>query len=107
MQIKRLKRFAKISGEMVSLDAVEQLAVNCYPNLKFACISVSDVKKGEKLLLFTTSDEVNKKALREYYSKNGHSMLSMPAQITIIESLPLLGNGKVNYISLKATVAEE
>lgn len=102
----RLKRFAKISGEMVSLDSVEQLALQCYPNEKFATTSISDDKKGEKILLCTTSENVNKKALREFYADNGHSTLALPAEIIVMEKLPLLGNGKVDYIKLKTLVTQ-
>lgn len=50
----RSKRFAKVSGEMVSLTAVEQMASNAWPDAQHASTSLPDVKKGEQVILLTT-----------------------------------------------------
>jgi acyl-CoA synthetase (AMP-forming)/AMP-acid ligase II len=44
----RVKRFAKIGGEMVSLTAAEDLASAVWPDGRHAVISMPDKKKGEK-----------------------------------------------------------
>lgn len=44
----RLKRFAKISGEMISLDAVEKVAESCFATDKNAAINISDTKKVKR-----------------------------------------------------------
>src|SRR4029453_11716509 len=53
----RLKRFAKVSGEMISLTAVEEVLSNSFPDygLKFAVAVVShpDPAKGERLVAIT------------------------------------------------------
>jgi len=63
----RLKRFAKVSGEMVSLTAVDDALAGAFPKygLKFAIAVVAkpDEGKGEKLIAATnearlTMDEV-------------------------------------------------
>ncbi len=102
----RLKRFAKISGEMVSLDTVEQFASNCFPDAKFAAIVLSDSKKGEKIILCTTQEGVDKKILRESLLSHGYSMLEMPSEVILITELPLLGNGKIDYRTLSTIVKE-
>jgi len=97
----RLKRFAKISGEMVSLDSVESIATQCFGIEYNAAISIQDSIKGEKILLFTTGKDANKQTLREHMIKTGQNMLSIPSEIIIIDKLPLLGNGKTDYVSLR------
>ena len=42
----RVKRFAKIAGEMVSLDGVEKLAIVASADNHHAVISISDTKGG-------------------------------------------------------------
>jgi len=102
----RLKRFAKISGEMISLDSVEKTAEKCFATDRNAAINVPDAKKGEKIVLYTTCKTATKQALRELLSQSGQSMLFLPADIIIIEKLPILGSGKTDYVSLKAMVRE-
>lgn len=103
----RLKRFAKISGEMVSLDLVEQIAQQCFGSEKTAAISMPDGRKGEKIVLYTTQKEAQKQQLREYISQLRQSMLVMPADIVCVEKLPLLGSGKIDYVTLKANAMKE
>lgn len=103
----RLKRFAKISGEMISLDRVEKLAESCFKSEGHAVVCVSDHKKGEKIILYTTDEKVNKQKLREYLNETGNSMLLMPGQIVLLEKLPLLGSGKTDYVKLGSLNLEE
>jgi acyl-[acyl-carrier-protein]-phospholipid O-acyltransferase/long-chain-fatty-acid--[acyl-carrier-protein] ligase len=103
----RLKRFAKISGEMISLDAVEKVVEGCFLTDKNAAITISDPKKGEKIILYTLHKEANKQLLREYINHTGQSMLLMPTAVHIVDKLPLLGSGKIDYVTLKAIAAKE
>lgn len=108
VQIKsRLKRFAKISGEMVSLDAVETTAQQCFETTQVAAVASSDPKKGEKVVLFTVSKTASKPLLREFMKYRSHSMLFLPAEIRIIDRLPLLSSGKTDYVALQALLAKD
>jgi acyl-[acyl-carrier-protein]-phospholipid O-acyltransferase/long-chain-fatty-acid--[acyl-carrier-protein] ligase len=98
----RLKRFAKISGEMISLDAVERAAESCFATDKNAAINIIDAKRGEKIILYTLQKTATKQMLREYLTHTRQSMLSLPAELYVVEKLPLLGNGKIDYVALKA-----
>jgi len=97
----RLKRFAKVSGEMVSLDAVERTAEQCFGSNRNAAINLPDLKKGEKIVLYTMEKNASKQLLREFMSHSKQSMLAMPAEIFIVDKLPLLGTGKTDYVTLK------
>jgi acyl-[acyl-carrier-protein]-phospholipid O-acyltransferase/long-chain-fatty-acid--[acyl-carrier-protein] ligase len=103
----RLKRFAKISGEMISLDAVEKVAESCFATDKNAAINISDTRKGEKIILYTLHKNATKQLLREYINQSGQSMLVMPTALRVVDTLPLLGSGKIDYVTLKEMAAKE
>ncbi len=97
----RLKRFAKIGGEMVSLNLVEELASQCFGHSDFASIAISDQRKGERIVLYTTDETVRINQLRAYLAEKQYSPLLLPASIQVIPQLPLLGSGKTDYVRLK------
>ncbi len=74
----RLKRFAKIAGEMVSLTAVEAAIQKLWPEKTHAVISVPDEKKGEKLILFTTQPEPKSEELLQHFRKSGFKRARRP-----------------------------
>ena len=47
----RIKRFARIGGEMVSLAAVEALAHRTWPDVPAAAIALPDPRKGNRVIL--------------------------------------------------------
>src|SRR4051794_6249590 len=49
----RIKRFAKIAGEMVSLEVVEAIAAQASPASLHAAVAVKDPARGEVLVLYT------------------------------------------------------
>lgn len=99
----RLKRFAKIGGEMVSLTAVESALQKLWPDAMHAVVSVKDDKKGERLILFTTHAAAKAEEITQYFRSQGINELSIPKQIEIVADLPLLGTGKLDYMTLQKT----
>jgi acyl-[acyl-carrier-protein]-phospholipid O-acyltransferase/long-chain-fatty-acid--[acyl-carrier-protein] ligase len=97
----RLKRFAKVAGEMLSLEAVEKLALTASPGAQHAVSSRPDENKGEMLVLFTTDAGLGRAALQKAAQELGMPELSVPRKIVCVEALPLLGTGKTDYVVLK------
>ncbi len=97
----RIKRFAKIAGEMVSLESVEQLASAAMPEARHAAVAVPHEGKGEALVLFSTSKEMSRDALSAKAKQLGLPELAVPRTIRQLQELPLLGTGKTDYQTLK------
>ena len=97
----RAKRFAKVGGEMVSLTAVESLANKVWPDAMNAAVAVPDEKKGEQIILLTTEESAERSLLVERCKKDGFSELSVPRRVMNIINLPVLGTGKVDYVSIQ------
>jgi acyl-[acyl-carrier-protein]-phospholipid O-acyltransferase/long-chain-fatty-acid--[acyl-carrier-protein] ligase len=102
----RAKRFAKIGGEMVSLAAVEMLAAELWPDTLSGVATVPDPRKGERLILVTTKKDPSRSELVQFARSRGASEMMVPAEVLIVEKLPLLGSGKIDYQALQKFVAE-
>lgn len=100
----RSKRFAKISGEMVSLTAVEQLAGKAWPEALNAVVSLPDPKKGEQLVLFTNQKQATLKQLTAV--ADGVAAINLPKKLFVVDKMPVLGTGKIDY-SAVTTLAQE
>lgn len=98
--ISRLKRFAKIAGEMISLNKIEELATECFGKSGFYAVSVPDKHKGEQIILFTTETDVAEKDLKKFIKSKKMSSLYIPNKMDYIEEVPLLQSGKANYREL-------
>lgn len=102
----RAKRFAKIGGEMVSLAAVEDLAIALKPEAGHAAMAVADERKGEQVVLYTESKELTREELMHYARHKGVPELMLPRHVYFTEALPRLGNGKIDYVALGKQVKQ-
>jgi len=100
----RSKRFAKISGEMVSLTAVEQLAIDAWPDAVHAAISIPDAKKGEQLVLVTTRQGATTQQLAA--ASPGVGGIYFPKKIIVLDKLQTLATGKVDYPAVTELVLQ-
>jgi acyl-[acyl-carrier-protein]-phospholipid O-acyltransferase/long-chain-fatty-acid--[acyl-carrier-protein] ligase len=98
----RVKRFAKIAGEMVSLETAESIANHASPAHQHAASTQNDAARGENIVLFTTDTKLTREALGLSAKTLGYPELAIAKKLVVIETLPLLGTGKTDYISLKA-----
>ena len=102
----RVKRFAKVGGEMVSLNAVESYAQNTWPDHVHAAVALPDSRKGERIILFTDHEGATADQLQAWCKANGASELAVPKRIVVIEEIPVLGSGKTDYVVLQRMAAE-
>lgn len=102
----RAKRFAKVGGEMISLPAVEALAAKLWPGAEHAVVTKADPRKGEQLVLYTTNQEASAKDLQQFGKGEGATELMLPRDLRVIEALPVLGTGKLDYVTLSEMARE-
>ena len=95
----RARRFAKVAGEMISLAAVEALATELWPNAPSAVVALPDPRKGERLLLLTTQSGAMRDHLLRHAKAKGASELMVPADVVVVEKVPMLASGKPDYIA--------
>ncbi|CUS43801.1 2-acylglycerophosphoethanolamine acyltransferase / Acyl-[acyl-carrier-protein] synthetase [hydrothermal vent metagenome] len=103
----RAKRFAKIGGEMISLPAVEGYAAALWPDSEHAVVTRPDARKGEQLVLFTSRKDATAAALQAWGKANGVAELAIPREIRVVEALPVLGTGKLDYVTMGEMAAGE
>jgi acyl-[acyl-carrier-protein]-phospholipid O-acyltransferase / long-chain-fatty-acid--[acyl-carrier-protein] ligase len=97
----RVKRFAKVAGEMVSLEVVEKLATHASPAAMHGASSQTDGSRGEAIMLFTTDPALTREALIASAQALGIPEIAAPRKIQHVAALPLLGTGKTDYVTLK------
>lgn len=101
----RLKRFAKISGEMVSLGAVEDALAGAFPQYGLRCavaiVARPDEDKGERLLAATNEPRLTLEAIRAVLREKGLPNLAMPRELRVVSQIPKLGTGKTDHRALE------
>ena len=97
----RIKRFAKISGEMVSLAVVENCASVVWPEAVSAAVIMPDDKKGEQIILLTEEKNPERAELLSWAQTHGVPELAVPKRVMHVEDIPVLGTGKVDYVTLQ------
>jgi acyl-[acyl-carrier-protein]-phospholipid O-acyltransferase/long-chain-fatty-acid--[acyl-carrier-protein] ligase len=104
----RLKRFAKVAGEMVSLEVVEDIAraASASADAMHAATCAVDMTRGEAIILFTTDSDLTREHLASAARGLGYPEIAVPRRIKVVESLPLLGSGKIDYMKLHSMGAQ-
>jgi acyl-[acyl-carrier-protein]-phospholipid O-acyltransferase / long-chain-fatty-acid--[acyl-carrier-protein] ligase len=97
----RVKRFAKVAGEMVSLDITEQIAKGFSSDYLYGAIALPNHQTGESIILFTNHPTLKKTDLVHIAKAQGYSSYHLPSEIIRMDNLPLLASGKIHYEALK------
>ncbi len=107
----RIKRFAKIGGEMVSLNAVQDMVIDATKEMlgeyNYGVVAVPHESKGEQIVLVTNNKDVTSALLHAYVKANGMSELYLPRVILYHDKLPVFATGKSDNVTLKKEVMEE
>jgi acyl-[acyl-carrier-protein]-phospholipid O-acyltransferase/long-chain-fatty-acid--[acyl-carrier-protein] ligase len=107
----RMKRFAKVSGEMVSLTAVEDALAGAFPRYGLHCqtavVTRPDENKGEVLIAVTNEPKLTLEEIRDAIKAKGLTNLSVPREIKFVKEIPKLGTGKVNHRELQMAMEKQ
>lgn len=102
----RVKRFAKIGGEMVSLAVVENCASAIWPDNMHAAATLPDPRKGEQIVLLSDTQECNRADILAWAQNHGVPELAVPKRIFYVEEIPVLGTGKLDYGTISKLARE-
>ena len=102
----RVRRFAKIAGEMVPLARIEEILDELFGDCDFAVVAVPDSGRGERLALVTNRPDIDVEQVRACIKKAKASELWIPKQLQVVREFPLLGSGKPNLPAVAKLAAK-
>ncbi len=99
----RLKRFIKISGEMISLPQIERILNEKYGEEGKNVLAVVGTDKitPSKIVVFATKN-IDKQEAQKHLFDNGIALIAKITGIERIDEIPILGTGKTDYKVLEA-----
>jgi acyl-[acyl-carrier-protein]-phospholipid O-acyltransferase / long-chain-fatty-acid--[acyl-carrier-protein] ligase len=105
----RLSRFSKIGGEMVPHMKIEEVINGVLGSAASVVTAIPDEQRGEKLIAFYAQNGVTKEELWERLNQSELPKLWIPKRenLHLIDSIPLLGSGKVDLKKVKALALEQ
>ena len=105
----RLKLMLKIGGENVSIEEVERV-VTSHESIAACCgVSVPDQRKREAMRLYVQAQSRHTISDSDLLAwlKPRLAHFKLPREIIFIDSLPRLGNGKVDRVTLAKLAQSE
>lgn len=104
----RLARFSKIGGEMVPHLKVEEMVSSLTGNAPSAVAGLPDERKGERLVVLYTAQDVPPDELWRRLSAMDMPKLWIPKQTDLhqVDALPLLGTGKLDLRGVRTKAQE-
>lgn len=105
----RLKRFLKAGGEMISLPALEEPFTRRYPPTKEGprvAVEGIEHEDGRHVVLFTTEPLSLRDANALLLQEGFHGVMRLD-EVRRLETIPLLGTGKIDYKQLRALISED
>ncbi len=91
----RMKRFAKIFGNRVNLDEVEQLLKTNFHGTQLACVGFND----QFLHVFIAENSLNENEIKQYIFDT-LKIHPTAIKVSALPELPLTANGKPDYVKL-------
>jgi len=103
----RLKRFVKVGGEMVSLVKVEDLLSRLLPDNVICCVvDVPNPTKGSDVVAAVATGDFDMHAVLKQLKKELPS-IAVPKQFYVIEDIPMMASGKVNFREVEKICREK
>jgi len=108
----RQSRFSKIGGEMVPHIQIEEAILTVLEDkddeINLAVTSVSDEKKGERIIVLYRKLEKSPREILKLLSEMGLPNLFLPSEDSFlkVEAIPILGTGKLDLRGLQQLALE-
>jgi acyl-[acyl-carrier-protein]-phospholipid O-acyltransferase/long-chain-fatty-acid--[acyl-carrier-protein] ligase len=104
----RISRFSKIGGEMVPHMKIEELINEVLGNAGSVVTALADEQRGEKLVAFYVGNGMTREEIWSKLNQSKLPKLWIPKRENLypIDSLPVLGSGKVDLKKIKAMALE-
>ncbi len=105
----RVSRFSKIGGEMVPHMKIEETINGILGNAACVVTAIPDEQKGERLVAFYTQTSISADELWDKLNRSNLPKLWLPKRENIywIESIPLLGSGKIDLKQIQLLAMEK
>ncbi len=109
----RLKRFAKIGGELIPLSPIEDKLSHILDEntddekRKCAVVNIPHSQKGEQLVAFVVEKNPDKLSINKKLDDLDLPKLSQPDHYVSIDAIPILPTGKVDYKRIKKMAIEK
>ena len=104
----RMTRFSKIGGEMVPHIKIEEVINEVLGSAASVVTAVPDEQRGEKLIAFYSHNGMTREQLWNKLNQSELPKLWIPKRENLhsIDTLPVLGSGKVDLKKIKAMALE-
>lgn len=103
----RVKRFANVGGEKISLGMVENCASSLWPDTMHAAIAIPGERKGEEIVLLTTNRDAKRADLIVWAQNHGVAEIAVPRRIIYADEIPVLGTGKPDYRKVELAIMDQ
>jgi acyl-[acyl-carrier-protein]-phospholipid O-acyltransferase / long-chain-fatty-acid--[acyl-carrier-protein] ligase len=103
----RVKRFARVGAEMVSLAAVEDLARSLWPEANHGALAVAQLNNHEEIILMTDQKGAERTDLATWARTHDTFQLEVPHRVIVLRRLPLLPTGKADYLKLRRIIKKQ
>jgi acyl-[acyl-carrier-protein]-phospholipid O-acyltransferase/long-chain-fatty-acid--[acyl-carrier-protein] ligase len=102
----RLSRFSKIGGEMVPHLKVEEMIYQIIGEYRAVVTGIPDEQRGERLAVLYTRPDMTPRELWQRLSESNLPRLWLPKRDDIfqVDSVPVLGSGKIDLRGAKAMI---
>ena len=59
--------------------------------------TLPDPRKGERIVMVTDRKDATRQAFTAYARQHGVADVAIPAEVVVVDALPLLGSGKLDH----------
>ena len=82
------------------------LAAQLWPDVLSAVATAPDPRKGERLVLVTQQKGATRSEFQAFAKSKGASDLMVPAEVVVLDKLPVLGTGKIDMVGVAKLVKD-